>query len=59
MSNGISNFLKGVGTGMVAGIAVAAAATAMVKDNKKLKKKACRAMNTVSNIMENITTILQ
>ena len=59
MKCSMSSFVKGMGAGVVAGIAVSATVAMVLKDNKRFKRKACRAMNTAKNLMENFSTILE
>lgn len=53
------NFIKGVGTGMVAGIAVAASVKCLCDKNKKLCKRTGKAARTVGGIMEDIQELLR
>jgi hypothetical protein len=58
MKNGM-NFIKGVGTGMVAGIAVAASVKCLCDKNKKFCKRTGKAVRTMSGIMEDIQELLR
>ena len=59
MNNGVSTFMKGIGAGVVTGVAIAATTTMMLKDNKKVKKKATRAMHTASEVLGNLYTMMR
>jgi hypothetical protein len=52
------NFVRGMGAGMVAGIAVAASVKCMCDKNKKLHKTTGRAAKAVSEIMGDIERLL-
>lgn len=53
------SFLKGMGAGMAAGITVAAVGSAMVKNNKGLKKTASKALRAAGDVMENIQYMMK
>lgn len=50
-------FMRGIGAGMVAGVAVYAVGAKMMKDNKRLRRNANKAMHAVSGMMDNVTTM--
>lgn len=55
-----SGFMKGIGAGMMIGMVAGVAGEMMMKNNKKtLKKKASRAMKTVSNVMEDVSNMMK
>ena len=51
-------FVRGLGTGMVAGLSLAVAVKCVCKENKKLSKKTGRTARQISDIMSSITEIL-
>lgn len=52
MSNTIMNMTKGAVVGLAAGIAVGFASKKMIDDNPKMRKKANKAMRTVSSLID-------
>ena len=55
MMKSTMNMVKGVGIGMLAGAAVTVVGSQMMKTYKKhLKKSACKAMKTVSDVLDNV-----
>lgn len=52
MNNTIANITKGAVVGLAAGIAVGAAGKKMIDDNPKMRKKANKAMRTMSSLIE-------
>jgi len=48
------NFVRGIGTGMVAGIALATVGTQMMKNNRGFRKRANRTMHTVGELMNDM-----
>ena len=60
MKNNNMKFLKGMGAGMLAGMAVMSVGTMMFKTNKKsISKTAGKTMKAVGNIAENISYMLK
>ncbi|OJU13652.1 MAG: hypothetical protein BGN88_06495 [Clostridiales bacterium 43-6] len=59
MSRGLSGFIKGVGTGMVAGMAVAATGSMLMKSNKGIKKNAGKAIKAVGDFVENVQFMMK
>ena len=47
-------FVKGIGAGIVASVAVAAVGSQMMKNNRHLRRDAHRAMHAVGNAMQNV-----
>lgn len=47
-------FVKGLGTGIVASVAVASVGSRLMKDKKKFRKNANKAMRTVGDIVDNV-----
>ena len=53
------SFAKGIGTGMVAGIALAVTVKCMCQKNRKMERCTNRAARTVSDIMKDIQELLR
>lgn len=53
------NFVKGIGTGIAAGMVVTALGASMVKNKKNLKKSAGKAAQAVSNILDDVQYMLK
>ena len=47
-------FVKGIGAGIVASVAVAAVGSQMMKNNRHLRRDAHRAMHAVGHAMQNV-----
>jgi len=47
-------FVKGIGAGVIAGVAVSAMGTKMMKDNRHLKRNANKAMHAVNGMIDNV-----
>ena len=47
-------FVKGIGAGIVASVAVAAVGSQMMKNTRHLRRDAHRAMHAVGNAMQNV-----
>lgn len=56
---GCMNFAKGMGAGMVAGIALAVTVKCMCQKSRKMARYTNRAARTVSGIMEDIQELLR
>ncbi len=52
------SFAKGMGMGMVAGIAVAATVKCVCKNNKSMKRKAGKTVRAVSDIIDDLQTLI-
>lgn len=48
------DFVRGVGTGLVAGAAIAAVGSRMMKDNHSLRRRANKTLRTVGDLMDNV-----
>lgn len=59
MSNNFSNMVKGVSLGLMAGVAVGFASKKMIDDNPKMRKKANKAMHTVSSLIDTAQYMLK
>ena len=53
MSRNAMNVAKGIGAGMVAGVMVGFVGSQMMKNEKKMKKKAGKAFSAVGDLIEN------
>lgn len=58
-SSPVMNIAKGVALGMVAGMAVGYAGKKAVENNPKLKRKANRAIKTMSSIVDTAQYMLR
>lgn len=59
MNHSGMNFVKGIGTGLAAGVVVSAVGVSMMKNKKNLKKSAGKAARTVSNILDDVQYMLK
>lgn len=59
MTRGFTGFVKGVGAGMVAGMAVAATSSMLMKSNKGVKKNAGKAIRAVGDLIENVQYMMK
>ncbi len=60
MNNKNANFIKGMGAGMLAGVAVVTVGKVMLSGNKKsITKTAGKTMRAVGNIAESINYMLK
>ena len=59
MQKGFSSFAKGIGAGMVAGVALAATGSMMMKNNKNVKKSVNKAVKTMGNLLDNVTYMMK
>ena len=57
MYESTTNFIKGITAGAVAGIAVAAVGSKMMKDNKHLKKSVNKAMHAAGDVIGNMESM--
>lgn len=48
------DFVRGVGTGLVAGAAIAAVGTRVMKNNRSLRRRANKTLRTVGDLMDNV-----
>ena len=48
------DFVRGIGTGLIAGVALAAVGTRMMKDNRSLRRRANKTLHTVGELMDNM-----
>lgn len=54
MSKNTMGIIKGVGTGLAAGMAVGFVGSQMMKNQKQVKRKANKAMHAVGDLLENV-----
>lgn len=54
MAKNTMNIVKGVGAGLVAGMMFGLVGSTMMKNNKKTKRKASKAINTVEEILDSV-----
>lgn len=52
-------FMKGVGMGLAAGVAVASIGSRAMKNNKRLKRTANKAMRKVNGMLDNVDYIFK
>ncbi len=52
------SFAKGIGMGMVAGIAVAATVKCVCKNSKSMKRKAGKTVRAVSDIIDDLQSLI-
>ncbi len=57
MARNTASVVKGVGAGLIAGMMFGFAGSAMLKENKKYRKKAARAMDTVEDLIDGVKDI--
>jgi len=48
------DFVRGMGTGMVAGMALATVSTQMMKNKRGLRRRANKTLHTVGEVMDNM-----
>ncbi|MFU0831373.1 MAG: DUF3918 domain-containing protein [Oscillospiraceae bacterium] len=48
------DFVRGIGTGMVAGMALATVGTQMMKNKRSLRRRANKTLHTVGEMMDNM-----
>ena len=54
MAKNTGNIIKGMGAGLAAGVMLGIAGAAMMKDNKKAKNKANKALCAVESFIDNV-----
>jgi gas vesicle protein len=60
MNRGTNGFVKGIGTGMAVGMAAGVAGAMMYSGNKKMiKKKAAKAVKTISGIVDDVQSMMR
>ena len=58
-SGSTMSFIKGVGTGMAAGIAAATVAKMMLNQNKNLSKGSTKIVHAVGDLVDGVQTIFK
>lgn len=58
MYNKTMGFVRGMGTGIVAGVAIAAVGSRMMHDNRGLRRRANKTMRTIGELMDNVQVML-
>lgn len=48
------NFVRGIGTGLVAGMALATVGSQMMKNNRGFRRRANKTLHTVGELMDNM-----
>lgn len=59
MQNSTSNFMKGLGTGMIAGAAVMAVGKVMFQDKKDIAKGSTKLVKAVGEFVDGVQTIFR
>ena len=59
MRRGAARVIKGVGTGIAIGVAVGTVGTALLRNNKGVKKKASRAIRAVGDVIDNVQYMMK
>lgn len=54
MSNKAMGFVKGIGAGVLAGMAIAAVGTKMMQNDRGFKRRASRTMRNVGELLDNV-----
>ena len=57
MQNGASTFIKGLGTGMVAGAAAVIAGKLVLKDQKNINRGSAKLVKAVGDFADGVQTI--
>ena len=57
MAKNTADMIKGVGAGLVAGVMFGLVSSVMLKDSRKDKKKATRAIGAVENILDGMKDV--
>lgn len=59
MQNSATNFLKGVGTGMIAGAAVVVVGKMMLKDHKNATKGGAKLIKAAGDFVDGVQTMFK
>ncbi len=54
MTRNATGFMKGIGTGIAAGVAVGFIGGQMMKNQKQMKKKAGKAIHAMGDLLDNV-----
>lgn len=57
MAKNKAGIIKGIGAGLIAGMIVGFAGSAMLMDNKKYKRKAAKAADTIEDLVEGVKEV--
>ncbi len=52
-------FVKGMGTGVVAGVAVSLISNKMMRENKHLRRNANKAMHAMGGLLDNVEVMFK
>ena len=52
-------FMRGVGTGIIAGVAIAAVGSKMVHDNRGVRRKASKTMRSIGELMDTVQVMFR
>lgn len=47
-------FMRGIGAGVVAGVAIAAVGTRMMRDNRGFRRRANKTLHTVGELLDSV-----
>jgi len=53
------SFMKGVGTGVVAGMAIATTSSMLMKSNKKMSRSAGNAVKAIGDFVSNVNYMMK
>lgn len=59
MQSGTTNFIKGMGTGMVAGAAVVVVGKMLMQDKHKISKGSTKLIKAVGDIVDGVQTMFK
>jgi len=59
MSRAFGGFMKGMGAGIVCGVAVATVGTAMMRGQKKTRRGAMNAVRAVGDLVHNVQYMMK
>lgn len=54
MAKQMMGFVRGMGTGIMAGVAIAAVGTRMAHNNRGFKRRANKTLHTVGDLLDNV-----
>lgn len=59
MQKGVMGFVKGMGTGIAAGMAVGAIGSVVMSRNKKTRRNASRALKSMGNVINSVQHMMR
>lgn len=59
MHKGVMGFVKGMGTGIAAGVAVGAIGSTVLSKNKKAKRNASKALKSMGQVINNVQHMMR